>query len=61
VARSLGGETLKTVEALRPSTWCQYPINEDVVVWVKADVSLWRHREVQRAVREMAVKLKKIS
>ena len=59
IARSLGGETLKSVEAAIPSAWWQYPIEEDVVVWVRADVGPWRLREVQKTVREMALKLKK--
>ena len=60
VARSLGGDTRKAVGAPQPSAWWQYPINEDVVVWVKADVAPWRLRETQKAVREMALQLKKI-
>jgi DNA-binding transcriptional MerR regulator len=59
IARALGGETLKAVGAPQPSSWWQYPIEEDVVVWVRADVSPWRLREVQRTVREMALQLKK--
>ena len=59
VARSLGGETLKGVQALEPSAWWQFPIEEDVVVWVRADVGPWRLREVQKTVREMALRLKK--
>ena len=59
IARSLGGETLKSVEAPAPSAWWQYPIEEDVVVWVRADVGPWRLREVQKTVREMALRLKK--
>ena len=59
IARALGGETLKAVGAPQPSSWWQYPIEEDVVVWVRADVSPWRLREVQKTVREMALQLKK--
>jgi DNA-binding transcriptional MerR regulator len=59
IARSLGGETLKSVGAPTPSAWWQYPIEKDVVVWVRADVGPWRLREVQKTVREMALQLKK--
>src|SRR5215510_691093 len=51
VARSLGGEKVKAIEG--PSAWWQYPIAEEVVVSVRADISAWRLREVQRAVSEM--------
>jgi DNA-binding transcriptional MerR regulator len=60
IARSLGEGTLRVAGALQPSAWWQYPIADDVVVSVRADVSPWRLREVQKAVREMAVKLKKL-
>jgi DNA-binding transcriptional MerR regulator len=61
IARSLGGETLKGAQAPAPSAWWQYPIEEDVVVWVRADVGPWRLRQVQKTVREMALRLKKTS
>jgi DNA-binding transcriptional MerR regulator len=59
VARSLAGKTNKAVQAPPPSAWWQYPVADEVVVSVKANVSPWRLREVQRAVREMAVTLNK--
>src|SRR5438128_1150266 len=61
IARSLGEGTLRVPGAPQPSAWWQYPIADDVVVSVRADVSPWRLREVQKAVREIAVRLKKIS
>jgi DNA-binding transcriptional MerR regulator len=61
IARSLGEGTLKVARAPQPSAWWQYPIADDVMVSVRADVSPWRLREVQKAVREMAVKLQKIT
>jgi DNA-binding transcriptional MerR regulator len=61
IARSLGERTLRVAGAPQPSAWWQYPIADDVVVSVRADVSPWRLREIQKAVREMAVKLQKIT
>jgi len=60
VARSLGEGTLRVAGAPQPSAWWQYQIADDVVVAVRADLNPWRLREVQKAVREMAVKLRKI-
>ena len=60
IARSLGEGTLRVAGAPQPSAWWQYPIADDVVVSVKADVGPWRLREVQKAVREIAVKLKRM-
>src|SRR5436309_2890562 len=60
IARSLGEGTLRAAGAPQPSAWWQYPIADDVVLSVKADVSPWRLREVQEAVREMALQLKKV-
>ena len=60
IARSLGEGTLRVAGAPQPSAWWQYPVADDVVVSVRADGSPWRLREVQKAVREIAVKLKKI-
>jgi DNA-binding transcriptional MerR regulator len=58
VARSIGDDTRKASRTQQPSAWWQYPIDEDVVVWVKAEAAPWRLREIQRAVWEMALKLK---
>ncbi|MFN8007764.1 MAG: helix-turn-helix domain-containing protein [Terriglobia bacterium] len=61
VARALGGNALKAAESPQPSAWWQYPIDDDVVVWIKADIAPWRLREAQKAVREMALQLRKNS
>jgi len=60
IARSLGEGTLRVAGVPQPSAWWQYPIADDVVIYAKADANPWRLREVQRAVREMAVRFKKI-
>ena len=37
-----------------PTSWWQYPVADDVVVWVKAGASPWRARRIQRALADMA-------
>jgi len=37
-----------------PTSWWQFPVANDVVVWVKAGASPWRARRIQRAVADMA-------
>jgi DNA-binding transcriptional MerR regulator len=59
IARSLGEGTLRAAGAPKPLAWWQYPIADDVVIYAKADANPWRLREVQRAVREMGMKLRK--
>jgi DNA-binding transcriptional MerR regulator len=61
IARSLGEGGAGAAGALQPSAWWQYPVADDVVIYAKADANPWRLREVQRAVREMAAKFRKIS
>ena len=57
IARALGGE--QTGGALPgPSAWWSYPLQEDVLVWVRADSSPWRLRQVRTALEQMAAQLK---
>ena len=44
--------------AVAPSPWWQYAIEEDVVVWVRGDVSPWRMKRIRAAVDEIAVRLR---
>ena len=37
-----------------PTSWWQYPVADDVVVWVKAGASPWRARRIQRAIAQVA-------
>jgi len=56
IARQLGGE--RPVAGLpEPSTWWSYPLQEDVVVWVRAGLSPWRTRQLRSALAEMASRL----
>jgi DNA-binding transcriptional MerR regulator len=40
-----------------PSPWWQHVIHNDVIVWVRGDISPWRMKEVRAAIHEMAVRL----
>ena len=56
IARQLGGE--KPEAALpEPSAWWRYPLQEDVVVWVRTGLSPWRTRQVRAVLAEMASRL----
>ncbi len=58
IARRLGGE--KPCEALpAPAAWWSYPVGEDVQVWVRADASPWRLRQVRKALGRLAAELTK--
>ncbi|MEO7651853.1 MAG: MerR family transcriptional regulator, partial [Bryobacteraceae bacterium] len=41
-----------------PSAWWQYPVSDDVLVWVRADASPWRLKQVRSAVAEMNARLR---
>jgi DNA-binding transcriptional MerR regulator len=43
--------------AAQPSPWWQYAIQDDVMVWVRGDVSPWRMKQLRAAVDEMASRL----
>ncbi|MEK7407082.1 MAG: MerR family transcriptional regulator [Acidobacteriota bacterium] len=60
IARRLSGE--KPGEALpAPAAWWSYPVGEDVQVWVRADASPWRLRQVRKALGRLAAELTKES
>jgi DNA-binding transcriptional MerR regulator len=47
-----GGGPVQT--ALPPSPWWQHAIEDDVIVWVRADVSPWRIKQIRAAVDDLA-------
>lgn len=47
-----GGPPAQT--ASPPSSWWQHVIADDVMVWVRADVSPWRTKQIRGAIDELA-------
>jgi len=43
--------------AVPPSPWWQHAIQEDVMVWVRGDVSPWRMKQIRAAVDDFASRL----
>jgi DNA-binding transcriptional MerR regulator len=41
-----------------PSPWWQHVIQEDVMVWVRGDVSPWRMKQIRTAVDDFASRLR---
>jgi len=56
IAHDLGGPPARP--ALPPSAWWQHVIEEDVMVWVRGDVSPWRMKQIRAAVDELASRLR---
>jgi DNA-binding transcriptional MerR regulator len=50
-----GGPPVET--AVQPSPWLQYTIQDDVIVWVRGDVSPWRMKQIRAAVDDIASRL----
>ena len=50
-----GGPPVET--AVQPSPWWQYTIQDDVIVWVRGDVSPWRMKQIRAAVDDIASRL----
>ena len=44
-----------------PSTWESYPVADDVVVWVRAESSPWRAKNIRSALKEFASRVQKNS
>jgi DNA-binding transcriptional MerR regulator len=44
--------------AVAPSPWWQYVIQEDVMVWVRGDVSPWRMKQIRTAVDDFSSRLR---
>jgi DNA-binding transcriptional MerR regulator len=43
-----------------PAAWWQHVIQDDVMVWVRGDVSPWRMKQIRAAVDEMAFRLREL-
>jgi DNA-binding transcriptional MerR regulator len=43
--------------ATQPSAWWQHVIHDDVMVWVRGDVSPWRMKQVRAAIDNLAAQL----
>jgi len=43
-----------------PSAWWSYPIEEDVLVWVRTGTTPWRTKQVRSAIKEMAARLRSL-
>jgi DNA-binding transcriptional MerR regulator len=43
--------------AVPPSSWWQYTIHDDVMIWVRGDVSPWRMKQIRAAVDDMTSRL----
>ena len=47
-----GGPPVETAQP--PTAWWQHAIDDDVMVWVRADASPWRVKQIRAAIDEMA-------
>jgi DNA-binding transcriptional MerR regulator len=56
IAHDLGGDPPPR-KAAPPSPWWQHAIQEDVMVWVRGDVSPWRMKQIRAAVDDFASRL----
>lgn len=54
IGHRLAGMETKRPPVLERSSWWSYHPASDVVVYVRADVSPWRARRIQRALQELA-------
>jgi len=43
--------------AVEPTPWWRHAIDDDVIVWVRADVSPWRMKQIRAAVDDVASRL----
>jgi DNA-binding transcriptional MerR regulator len=53
IAHDLNGG-IPAQPTLPPSSWWQHVIDEDVMVWVRGDISPWRLKQIRTAVDDMA-------
>jgi DNA-binding transcriptional MerR regulator len=53
IARILGGRAASS-RTSRPTAWWQHAIADDIVVWVRGDISPWRMKQIHRALDEFA-------
>jgi DNA-binding transcriptional MerR regulator len=57
IAYDLRGDP-RTCTSAPPAAWWLHVINEDVMVWVRGDVSPWRMKRIRTAVDEFASRLR---
>jgi DNA-binding transcriptional MerR regulator len=57
IAQDLSGSP-PAEKAAAPSLWWQHAIGDDVIVWMRSDVSPWRMKQLRRATAAMASLLK---
>jgi DNA-binding transcriptional MerR regulator len=57
IAHDLSGSS-PAHAAVAPSPWWQHVIQEDVMVWVRGDVSPWRMKQIRTAVEDFASRLR---
>ena len=51
-----GGPPVQT--AVPPSPWWQHVIQDDVMVWVRGDVSPWRMKQIRTAIDDFASRVR---
>jgi DNA-binding transcriptional MerR regulator len=51
-----GGPPSQTT--IPPSPWWQYTIHDDVMIWVRGDVSPWRMKQIRAAIDDIASRLR---
>jgi len=56
ISHDLSGPLVETAAA--PSPWWQHVIEDDVMVWVRGDVSPWRMKHIRAAVDDLASRLR---
>jgi DNA-binding transcriptional MerR regulator len=56
IAHDLNGGT--PVQTADPSPWWQHVIQDDVMVWVRGDVSPWRVKQIRAAIDDFASRLR---
>jgi DNA-binding transcriptional MerR regulator len=52
-------ETPRPVVSHPPSAWWQHAIDDDILVWTRADVSPWRMKQMRAAIDDMAARVVK--
>jgi DNA-binding transcriptional MerR regulator len=57
IAHAIDGGPVQT--AVPPSPWWQHVIQDDVIVWVRGDVSPWRMKQIRAAIDDIASLLQK--
>jgi DNA-binding transcriptional MerR regulator len=58
IAHDLDGGQPPPESAAPPAPWWQHVIQDDVMVWVRGDVSPWRMKQIRAAVDELASRLR---